>query len=96
MSLREILFAAFLRIDRFRQKGWGELSKALRRPHVLATTRMVRSPFGKEREAKGFVGCREVRLLRSRKLKSFAIPQSMACGEFIVLHADGGVNRQGL
>lgn len=31
-----------------------------------------------------FVGCREVRLLRNRKLKSFSIPQSMSYGECIV------------
>jgi hypothetical protein len=62
------------------------LSKALRRPHVLATTLLVRGPFGKEREATNFVGYLEVRLLRRRKLKSFVIPQSIACGEFGFIH----------
>lgn len=58
-NLHEILFAASLQIGRCRRKGLGEWSKALRRPHVLATTQLVRGPLGKEREAKGFVGCRE-------------------------------------
>jgi hypothetical protein len=86
-SLHDRLFAAFLKNGRCRQKDLGELSKALRRPHVLATTLLVRGPFGKERKDEKFVRRREVRLLRSRKPKSFSIPRRMTCGEFVeIIH----------
>lgn len=45
-----------------RRRGWVELSKARRRPHVLATTQLDRGPFGKgaarseEQERRGGVG----------------------------------------
>jgi len=38
--------ACELRLRRRRQKGWVLLSKALKRPHVLATAPLDRSPFG--------------------------------------------------
>jgi len=39
--------AVFWKKSRFRRRDWVELSKALKRPHVLATTRLDLGPFGR-------------------------------------------------
>jgi hypothetical protein len=46
-SLDERYAAVFWRRIRIRRRDWVELSKALKRPHVLATTRLPRGPFGR-------------------------------------------------
>lgn len=53
VSLGAIHVAAFWRRRRVPQRDWVELSKALKRPHVLATTRQPRGPFGRYGAGKG-------------------------------------------
>jgi hypothetical protein len=55
------------------------LSKALRRPHVLATTLLVRSPFGKYTESNDFEECRGKSAAPQQKLRNLLTPRSVSC-----------------
>lgn len=62
------------------------MSKALRRPHVLATTLLVRSPFGKYTESNDFEECRGKAVAPQQKLRNLLIPRSVSCG--VLLDSD--------